>query len=78
MHYIKIRFTKGVEGLAYQEVDDSGNLLRYVSEKGETITLPEVTESEVVLSDSSEEDWMKAPSVIPEQSLEEAKEFIAP
>lgn len=78
MRYIKVRFTEGVAGLAYQEIDSTGNLVRYVSEKGETLVLPEVTASEVVGGDGPEHDWMSAPETIPPATPEEQKEFVDP
>lgn len=53
MRYIKILFTKGLTCEAFQEVDISGNVTRYINMEGEELVLPEVTESEVV-SDSEE------------------------
>lgn len=48
MYYIKIAFTKGLECDAFQEVDDSGIVLRYLDISGIELVLPEITESHVI------------------------------
>lgn len=45
MRYIKIGFLKGLDGDYYQEVDNWGNVVRYIDSKGNAVDLPLVTES---------------------------------
>jgi hypothetical protein len=56
MQYIFIRFTKGLDCEAYQEIND-GNLVRYTDLEGNTLELPEVTESYVVDPNPSKPSW---------------------
>lgn len=48
MQYIKIRFTKGLQQDAYQEVDDNDVVVRYCDLDGNTLTPPSITESYVL------------------------------
>lgn len=47
MQYIKVRFTYGLKGTAYQCVDDYGNLLEHRDLSGELMELPFIYECEV-------------------------------
>lgn len=59
MRYILIRFTFGLECLAYQVVDQTGVLVKYVDEDGQDLELPGVTESEVIDDSPAIKDWME-------------------
>lgn len=48
MKYIKIQFTLGLDCLAWQEIDDDMQVVRYLDDGGNPITLPGITESHVV------------------------------
>ena len=49
MIYNKIKFTVGLESIVYQEIEENTNVvIRYCDDNGNTIELPEVTESEVI------------------------------
>ena len=52
MRYIKIQFTAGLDTAAYQEVDDRGQVVAYVDEKGNEFDVPEGCESHVVEDDA--------------------------
>lgn len=51
MRYILVQFTKGLECQAYQEIDEGGNVIRYVDLDGNELTLPKITESRVISDD---------------------------
>lgn len=51
MEYIKIKFTLGLDCEAYQEVRN-GDVLRYLDLDGNELTLPDVTESHVIETES--------------------------
>lgn len=51
MRYIRVEFTFGIECLAWQEVDESGVVTRYLDDAGDEIVVPDVTESKVVSED---------------------------
>lgn len=46
--YIKVTFTQGLNCDAYQEVDAGLNVCRYCDMDGNTLILPEVTQSNVI------------------------------
>lgn len=50
MRYIKVEFTKGIECLAWQEVEDE-QVVRYLGMEGDELVLPEITESRVITED---------------------------
>lgn len=56
MQYILIEFTKGLECQAYQEINE-GQLVRYCDLDGNTLVLPEVTESIVINASPGLPSW---------------------
>jgi hypothetical protein len=48
MRYIKVEFTAGLEMVAYQEVDDHGQVVAYIDEVGQEFLLPMGVEFHVV------------------------------
>lgn len=51
MKYLLIEFTKGLECQAYQEIDESGVVQRYLDMDGNELVLPKITESRVLNED---------------------------
>lgn len=48
MRYIKVKFTAGLETVAYQEVNDYGQVVAYIDEVGQEFLLPMGVEFHVV------------------------------
>jgi hypothetical protein len=48
MRYIKVEFTRGLEMLGYQEVDDYGQVSAFLDEVGQEFIVPEGVEYHVV------------------------------
>lgn len=58
MDYIKIKFTKGLDCEAYQEIA-YGIVLNYLDENGKELNLPNVTESGVIDANPPRLNWMR-------------------
>lgn len=56
MQYLLIEFTLGLECQAYQEIEN-GVVIRYTDLQGNTLALPEVTESYVVDKNYVTPEW---------------------
>lgn len=59
MQYILIEFTFGLNCQAYQEVEN-GYVVRYTDLDGNTLELPEVTESRVINANPPIPEWANA------------------